>query len=91
MMMSKLAAANLSTLRALLSAGGHADPHGGGEPYESPLVAARTNGHIRCVQLHIEAGADPSLHVGVSQRTAEIYAGLHGHAEILDYLLRLKR
>lgn len=49
------------------------------------------NSQIRCVQLLIEAGADPSLHVGVSQRTAEIYAGLHGHAEILDYLLRLKR
>jgi len=37
----------------------------------------------------IEAGANPTFHVGAAQRTAAAYARTNGHAEVAKYLAGL--
>jgi ankyrin repeat protein len=49
-------------------------------------MAAAKNGHLEIVRALIEAGANPHLHIGVSQGTAEFYARQNGHTEVSKYL-----
>jgi ankyrin repeat protein len=75
----------------LLAGGAWAEPHEDYDVYETPLMAAATHGHLEIVKKLVEAGADPTFHVGVSQRTAESYARLHNHTQIAEYLASLPR
>lgn len=75
----------------LLTAGAWAEPHEDYDVYETPLMAAVTHGHLEIVKKLVEAGANPSFHVGVSQRTAESYARLHDHIAIAEYFAGLPR
>jgi hypothetical protein len=49
-------------------------------------VAAAKNGHLTIVQTLIGAGADPRIHAGVTQATAEFYARQNGHVEVSNFL-----
>lgn len=75
---------------ALLAAGAWADPHEDYDVYETPLMGAAEGGHLEIVKKLVQAGANPSFHVGVSQRTAESYARVHGFVEIAKYLSSVK-
>ena len=50
------------------------------------ILAAAANGHVRCVKLLIEAGADPNIG-GVYQDTAIMSAVSNGHLECLKVLI----
>lgn len=73
----------------LLSRGACTDPHKDYDLYKTPLVAASENGHINIVKTLIAIGANPMLHVGVSQATAEFYARQNGHSEVAAYLRKV--
>jgi len=80
------AAGHIVVVNALLAGGSWADPHEDYDTYETPLMAAATHGHFAIVKKLLDAGADPSFHVGVSQRTAENYARTEGFEEIAEFL-----
>jgi hypothetical protein len=50
------------------------NPHDDYDMYDSPLMHASSNGDAGMVTFLLGVGADPALHVGISQRTAEGYA-----------------
>jgi ankyrin repeat protein len=70
----------------LIAAGAWADPHEDYDTYETPLMAAAASGHFEIVRALVDAGADPKLHNGIAQRTAEAYARENGHLGIADFL-----
>jgi ankyrin repeat protein len=85
------AAGHLLVVAALLAGGSWADSHEDYDTAETPLMNAATNGHLEIVKKLVAAGANPAFHSGVSQRTAESYARLNGHSEIVSYLAGLLR
>ncbi len=81
----------MQIVEALLAGGAWPDLHEDYDVYETPLMAAASNGHFTVVKLLIEAGANPAYHVGTAQRTPEAYARTNGHLEIADFLASLTR
>jgi uncharacterized protein len=67
-------AGQLEIAKDLLAAGAWVDPHEDYDTYMSPLAEAAARGDIAMVALLLKHGADPTLHVGISQRTAARYA-----------------
>ena len=80
---------HIKIMEVLISSGAWVDPHEDYDVYETPLMAAVIHGQFEAVKKLIGAGANPWLHVGVSQRTAEAYAKSYGHEEIASYLAGL--
>lgn len=80
---------HVAIMDALIASGAWVDPHEDYDVYETPLMAAVIHGQFEAVKMLIHAGANPWLHVGVSQRTAEAYARNYGHEEIARYLADL--
>jgi ankyrin repeat protein len=76
-------------VQLLIEGGAWVDPHEDYDTYETPLVAAAENGHLTIVQTLIRAGADPRIHAGVTQATAEFYARQNGHVEVSSFLRSL--
>jgi len=56
--------------------------------FDTPLTIAARRGHFAIVRALVAAGADVSLHGGVSQCTAECIARLEGHHDISEFLCR---
>lgn len=65
---------HLDIAHELFRAGAWIDPHEDYDCYESPLVCAAVRGDRDMVEFLLSAGADPTLHVGRSQQTAENHA-----------------
>jgi len=84
-------AGHLAIVEALLVAGAWVNPHEDYDTYETPLMTAAESGRFAIVIRLVEAGADPSLHVGWAQRTPESYARDRGYIEIANYLAGVKR
>lgn len=85
-MSTAAAQGHIKIIELLLMNGAWVNPHEDYDTYETPLCAAAENGHIAAVKLLILAGADPYLHVGVSQRTPSEYADANGHSDVARYL-----
>jgi ankyrin repeat protein len=77
---------HIAVVDALVARDAWVDPHEDYDTYETPLMAAAANGYLEVVKKLVGAGANPSFHVGVAQRTAESYARTNGHADIVEYL-----
>lgn len=80
---------HIAVVDLLLGGGAWGDPNEDYDTRETPLMAAASNGHFEIVKRLIAAGANPLLHSGVAQRTAESYVRSHGHEEIAQYLASL--
>ena len=74
-------AGQLEIAKDLLAAGAWVDPHEDYDTYMSPLAEAAARGDDAMVALLLEHGADPTLHVGIGQRTAARYAALFPELE----------
>jgi len=82
---------HMAVVDELLTGGAWAEPHEDYDVYNTPLMEAVIHGHLEIVKKLVEAGANPSFHVGVSQRTAASYAEAYGHRAIVEYLAGLPR
>ena len=79
-------AGHLEVVTFLVQNGAWVDPYDDYDTHYSPLAEAASNGHLGGVQALIAAGANPQLHVGVEQATAEFFARTNSHPEISKYL-----
>jgi len=77
---------NREIVSALIQSGAWIDPHEDYDTYETPLQEAARNGHLEIVKILIDCGANPLMHSGVSQTTAEYAARANGHKEVSQYL-----
>jgi hypothetical protein len=77
---------HLDIVEALLAVKTWIDPYDDYDTCETPLIAAAEAGHLSIVYALIAAGANPTIHAGVSQATAEFYARINGHNDISSYL-----
>ena len=73
--------------RDLVRAGAWVDSHEDYDTYDTPLMQAAITGNREMVEYLLAEGADPTLHVGISQMTAESYAR-HTYPEIAEILLK---
>lgn len=67
-------AGHLDVATILVDAGAWVNPHEDYDIYDTPLMHAASNGNAAMVSFLLGAGADPTLHAGVAQQTAEGYA-----------------
>ena len=79
-------AGHLEIVTFLVQNGAWVDPYDDYDTHNSPLSEAAGRGHLRIVQALIAAGANPQLHVGFAQATAEFYARTNGHPDVSRYL-----
>lgn len=80
---------NFEVVELLLRRGAWVNPHEDYDTYQTPLYAAAESGHLDIVNLLISEGANPHLHVGVSQRTPAEYADANGHVNVANFLRKI--
>lgn len=77
---------HLAVSELLLENGAWVNPHEDYDTYHTPLLAAAENGHLEVVKFLVSQGANPHLHVGVSQRTPSEYAAANGYRSVARLL-----